>query len=81
MDMEFDPNAEVNRLYAIEADRSKKANDQLVTLACQKDKLVEYMKMKIDKEDWHGVADAAMDVRELEASMKILDNYLKGVLH
>lgn len=29
--------------------------------------LVEYLKMKVEQQDWHGVADAAMDLRELEA--------------
>lgn len=27
-----------------------------------------YLRMKIEQKDWHGVADAAMDLRELEAS-------------
>ena len=29
--------------------------------------LIEYLKMKVDEGDWHGVADAAMDLREVEA--------------
>lgn len=29
--------------------------------------LVEYLKLKVHEEDWHGVADAAMDLRELDA--------------
>lgn len=29
---------------------------------------VEYMRMKIHECDWHGVADCAMDLRELEAT-------------
>jgi len=29
--------------------------------------LIKYLKLKIDMEDWHGVADAACDLRELEA--------------
>jgi hypothetical protein len=32
--------------------------------------LVKYLKMKIKQKDWHGVADAAMDIRELEAKLK-----------
>ena len=33
----------------------------------QKRVLVDYMQVKIEQEDWHGVADAAMDIREMEA--------------
>lgn len=30
----------------------------------------EYLLMKVGTQDWHGVADAAMDLRELEAYWK-----------
>lgn len=33
----------------------------------QKEILLEYMQVMIALQDWHGVADAAMDIRELEA--------------
>jgi hypothetical protein len=33
----------------------------------QKEVLIQYLYVKIAQEDWHGVADAAMDIRELEA--------------
>jgi hypothetical protein len=36
----------------------------------QKRVLVDYMQVKIEQEDWHGVADAAMDIREMEAKYK-----------
>lgn len=29
--------------------------------------LINYLRMKVDQRDWHAVADAAMDLRELEA--------------
>ena len=29
--------------------------------------MVEYCKMKVDQGDWHGVSDAANDIRELIA--------------
>lgn len=32
--------------------------------------LLKYMKMKVADKDWHGVADAAMDMRELEAERR-----------
>jgi len=33
----------------------------------KKDVLVAYMLLKVELEDWHGVADVANDIRELEA--------------
>jgi len=33
----------------------------------QKQVLLEYLQVMIANEDWHGVADLAMDMRELEA--------------
>jgi hypothetical protein len=33
----------------------------------QKQILLEYMQVMIALQDWHGVADVAMDLRELEA--------------
>lgn len=32
----------------------------------QKKALIQYIYAKIVAEDWHGVSDAAMDIRELE---------------
>lgn len=29
--------------------------------------LIEYLRMKVEQQDWHGVADAANDLRELDA--------------
>lgn len=33
-------------------------------------KLIEYLWMKVDMEDWHGVSDAANDLRELDAEQR-----------
>lgn len=32
--------------------------------------LVSYLLMKVEHEDWHGVSDAANDLREFEAKYK-----------
>lgn len=32
--------------------------------------LIEYLKMKVDERDWHGVSDAANDLRELEVEIR-----------
>jgi hypothetical protein len=36
----------------------------------QRDILIAYLKMKTDQCDWHGVSDAANDLRELEAAQR-----------
>lgn len=38
--------------------------------ATQREIYLEYMQVKIVLEDWHGVADIAMDLRELDARHK-----------
>jgi hypothetical protein len=32
-----------------------------------KEIMVEYLLLKVRQEDWHGVSDAAVDIREMEA--------------
>ena len=32
-----------------------------------KETMLAYLLLKVKQEDWHGVADAAMDIREMEA--------------
>lgn len=34
--------------------------------------MVEYLKLKVKQEDWHGTADAAMDIREIDAKLFVL---------
>jgi hypothetical protein len=34
--------------------------------------LTEYLILKVKVKDWHAVADAAMDIREIEAKIKVL---------
>lgn len=38
----------------------------------QRDLMVDYLNLKIAVEDWHGVADAAMDLREIDAKLVVL---------
>lgn len=38
--------------------------------ATQRQILLEYLQVMISRQDWHGVADVAMDLRELEAEQK-----------
>lgn len=34
--------------------------------------MVSYLQLKLSEEDWHGVADAAMDLRDIEAKLLML---------
>jgi hypothetical protein len=40
-------------------------------LETQKVGMIAYLRLKVDEEDWHGVADAAMDLREIEAKLEL----------
>ena len=89
-----DPNAECDRLYQVEADLTMKLQaaiiqrdgykdilmDQLDDLLLKKLGMIDYLKLKVEMCDWHGVADAAMDIREIEAVQKMLDNLRKDVI-
>ena len=41
-----------------------------MSYAKQRAILIQYLLMKVDQQDWHGVADAACDLRELDAKHK-----------
>lgn len=47
--------------------RSKESLDE------ERQSLVNYLNQKIKVEDWHGVADAAMDLREVDAKIWMLE--------
>lgn len=42
-------------------------------LESQVQDLVKYSQLKIKQRDWHAVADAMMDIRELEAKIELLN--------
>lgn len=43
-------------------------NPDYTEYATQKAILLEYLQVKIAQKDWHGVADVAMDIREMDAA-------------
>jgi hypothetical protein len=51
-----------------------------MTLEKQREILIEYLKMKVEQLDWHGVADAAMDIREVEKQIQV-ENKLNIMLN
>lgn len=46
--------------------------EKLVRLETQRQTMVTYLLSKVEVSDWHGVADAAMDLREIEAKINLL---------
>lgn len=44
--------------------------DEYKTYEAQRRILIEYLHVMIARSDWHGVADVAMDLRELEAEQR-----------
>jgi hypothetical protein len=36
-------------------------------ITTDKEIMLQYLLLKVKQEDWHGVSDAAMDIREMEA--------------
>lgn len=59
--------------------------DPMTKLTQQRASLMAYAQSKIEAEDWHAVADAAMDLREIDAKLSILrptrDDVLFGAKH
>lgn len=53
---------------------------RLAYIKSSRETMEEYLHLKITEEDWHGVADAAMDLRDLEAEKKTFKSIL-GVIN
>lgn len=51
---------------------------ELSRLEVKRTKLHEYITMKLEERDYHGIADAAMDLREVDARVNALIDYEKG---
>ena len=48
------------------------ATKSISELDKQRETLISYLLSKVEIADWHGVADAAMDLREIEVQIKLL---------
>lgn len=44
----------------------------LEDLARQRATMKDYLKLRLELDDWHGVMDAAADLREIEAQIRLL---------
>lgn len=47
-------------------------NGRIAKLEVKRARLHDYILVKLEDRDYHGVADAAMDLRELETEVKLL---------
>lgn len=50
-----------------------KFSDNLIDLLKEKKAMTDYLLLKASKEDWHGVADAAMDIREIVSKINTIN--------
>jgi hypothetical protein len=47
--------------------------DDIEKLEKEASGMTDYLLLKVEQKDWHGVADAAMDIREIEAKLSSLN--------
>jgi hypothetical protein len=45
---------------------------EIMNLRVDVEELINYIHLKIRQRDWHGVSDAANDIREIEAKISVL---------
>lgn len=50
--------------------RSEEVTPDYTEYEVQHRVMIEYLMVMVARSDWHGVADAAMDLREMEAEKK-----------
>ena len=69
--MTRDPWSELDAAQELANGQFLKVNGKIQELNTSIDQMVSYMKLKIDQKDWHAVADASMDIREMEAKKQV----------
>lgn len=47
-------------------------NKVMTDLENERESLIRYLQMKVNTQDWHGVADAAMDLRDVDSALKTI---------
>jgi len=52
---------------------------ELQKLFKQKQGMIDYLRLKLSQEDWHGVADAAMDIREIVSRSMAISETLEKI--
>jgi hypothetical protein len=54
------------------------AEERLKVLKANRAQMIEYIKLKLSEDDLHGVADGAMDVRDLDSEIKGIE-FMRGL--
>lgn len=52
-----------------------------MTPEVRKEFMITYLKLKVEEQDWHGVADAAMDLREIEVELSLRSQNVTSYVH
>lgn len=47
-------------------------------LEARRTKMLVYLQLKVDEGDYHGVADAAMDLREIDAALREQRDWIRN---
>lgn len=55
-------------------------SDQLKKYQERKEQMIAYLKLKLEEQDWHGVQDAASDIRDIESEMKGYESACTGTI-
>lgn len=55
----------------------KFAKERVERLSDEINRMRDYLYLKFEQHDHHAIADAAMDIRELEAERRVYENLLK----
>jgi hypothetical protein len=53
---------------------------QIEKLKKEKTGMTNYLLLKVEQEDWHGVSDAAMDIREIQAKIVVLEENVSVIM-
>ena len=62
-------------LRSMYTDREVTPGERIAELRQAVSQMKEYLQLRFTMSDWHGVMDAAADIRELEAQIKVLTEY------
>jgi hypothetical protein len=68
----------MNNNDLIAGDLASILSKDLENLNKQKEGMLSYLYLKASQEDWHGVADAAMDIREIISKITIINEILEN---
>lgn len=52
-------------------------NERIAKLEVRRSRLHDYIHMKLEERDYHAVADAAMDLREISVEIRLLTDLIK----